>query len=109
MITRTAIFEGHIKPGHEEHFFKEIHEKLMPLWHRFPHAKNVRLHRTVAADTGAPPILMIQQIDYPSRAAVDEALASPVRHEARAIFLELMKLFEGRFHHYLSEGGAVDG
>lgn len=101
MITRTAIFEGTIKPGCEDAFFSGF-EALLPLWKRFPHAINVRLLRVTAADPGAPPIVLVQQIDYPSEAAVAEALASPVRAEARAATLELMKLFEGRLYHLLS-------
>jgi hypothetical protein len=46
---------------------------------------------------------MIQQIDYPSMGALEEALASPIRAEARAVTLELLEMFEGRFYHIVSE------
>ena len=108
MITRTAIFEGRIKPGCEQRFFAGIEQRLAPLWRRFPHARNVRLLKVAAADADAPPIVMIQQIDYPSHAALAEAIASPVRAEARAVTLELMEMFEGRFYHVVSEGNAVE-
>ena len=108
MITRTAIFEGRIKQGQEERFFSEIKARLAPLWRRVPHASNVRLLRVVAADGDAPPVAMIQQIDYPSHAALAEAIASPARAEARALTLELMEMFEGRFYHVVSEGNAVE-
>lgn len=108
MITRTAIFEGRIKPGCEERFFAGVEQRLAPLWRRFPHARNVRLLKVAAADADAPPIVMIQQIDYPSHAALAEAIASPVRAEARAVTLELMEMFEGRFYHVVSEGNAVE-
>ena len=108
MITRTAIFEGRIKPGFEERFFAAVEQRLAPLWRRFPHARNVRLLKVTTADTDAPPILMIQQIDYPSQAALEEAIASPVRAEARVLTLELMEMFEGRFYHVVSEGNAVE-
>lgn len=107
MITRTAIFEGRIKPGCEERFFAQISERLAPLWRRFPHASNVRLLRIAAADADANPIVMIQQIDYPSMSALEEAIASPIRSEARKITLELMEMFDGRFYHVVSEGNAV--
>jgi hypothetical protein len=107
MITRTAIFEGRIKTGHEERFFAEIKERLAPLWRRFPNASNVRFLRVVAADDDAPPVAMIQQIDYPSMAALEAAIASPVRAEARAITEELMQMFEGRFYHIVSEDGVL--
>ena len=102
MITRTAIFEGRVKAGCEERFFKAVKERLAPLWYRFPDASNVRLLRIDAADADAPPIAMIQQIDYPSVAALEAALASPIRAEARAITLELLSMFDGRFYHVVS-------
>lgn len=110
MITRTAIFEGRIKPGCEERFFAEIESRLVPLWKQFPNASNVRLLPVIAADDDAPPIAMIQQIDYPSMEALKEAVASPVRAQARAITFEIMEMFEGRFYHVMSEGNvAADG
>ena len=108
MITRTAIFEGRIKPGCETRFFAGVEQRLAPLWRKFPHASNVRLLKVATADADAPPIVMIQQIDYPSQAALAEAIASPARAEARALTLELMEMFEGRFYHVVSEGNAVE-
>lgn len=108
MITRTAIFEGRFKPGCEERFFAEIKARLVPLWRQFPHASNIRLQRVVAADADAAPIAMIQQIDYPSVAALDEAMASPVRAQARAVTLELLEMFQGRFYHVISEGNSAE-
>ena len=107
MITRTAIFEGRIKPGFEQRFMREVRERLFPLWVRFPHASYVRLLPALSSDPDAPPIVMIQQIDYPSQAALEEALASPVRTEARATTLEIMQMFEGRFYHVVSEANAL--
>lgn len=108
MITRTAIFEGRIKAGCEDRFFAEIDSRLAPLWSQLPQSSNVRLHRIVAADADAPSIVMIQQVDYPSLAALDAAIASPVRAQARAITLEILEMFEGRFYHVVSGGDAVE-
>ena len=102
MITRTAIFEGRIKPGCEARFFAEVQERLVPLWQQFPKASNVRLQRVQDRDADAPSIVMIQQIDYPSVADVEAALASPVRSQARAVTLEILEMFEGRFYHLIS-------
>lgn len=104
MITRTAIFEGKIKCGFEDRFFSEIESRLEPLWRQFPNATNVRLLRIKAADADAAPVVMIQQIDYPSMAAVEAALASPIRAQARAVTLEILEMFDGRFYHLVSEG-----
>jgi hypothetical protein len=108
MITRTAIFEGRVKSGCEERFFSEINTRLAPLWRKFPHASNIRVLRIQASDTDARPVAMIQQIDYPCMAALEEAIGSPIRTEARAITMELMEMFEGRFYHLLSEGNVVE-
>ena len=108
MITRTAIFEGRVKNGCEERFFSEIKARLAPLWRQFPHATNIRLLRIMSSDADAQPVAMIQQIDYPSIAALEEAIGSPIRTEARAITMELMEMFEGRFYHLLSEGNVAE-
>jgi hypothetical protein len=108
MITRTAIFEGRIKEGCEQHFFAGVQERLVPLWKQFPEASNIRVFRIAASDEDALPIAMIQQIDYPSLSAVDAALASPFRTQARAVTMELMEMFDGRFYHLVSEGNAAE-
>lgn len=102
MITRTAIFEGQVRDGHEDEFFKTVEVRLAPLWSQFPHAENVRWYRIIESDPDARPVAMIQQIDYPSKAALEEAVKSPVRDKARALTMELMKLFDGRFYHLVS-------
>ncbi|MDJ1160118.1 hypothetical protein QNA08_18050 [Chelatococcus sp. SYSU_G07232] len=99
MFTRCAVFEGKIHAGREEEFFRVVEERLLPLWRQMPHARAVRVLRAVRPDGDAPPIAMMQEIDYPSLAAIDEALASPIRTKARAETDELMKMFEGRFYH----------
>ena len=108
MITRTAIFEGRVKHGCEDRFFAEIEQRLAPLWRQFPNASNIRMFRISAADADAPPIAMIQQIDYPSMADLEAAIASPVRTQARAVTMELMEMFDGRFYHVLSQSNGVE-
>jgi hypothetical protein len=46
---------------------------------------------------------MVQEIDYPSMKAVEEALASPVRLEGRVITDRMMEMFDGRFYHVVYE------
>lgn len=102
MITRTAIFEGRAKPGHEDEFFTAIEQRLAPLWQAFPHALAVRFFRVDAVDDAERPVAMIQQVDYPSLEAMAQALASPQRDAARALTLELMEMFDGRFYHVIT-------
>jgi len=103
MITRTAVFEGTFRGPGEDRFFDLVEERLAPLWRQFPHALDVRWFRIDEADASARPIVLIQQIDYPSKEAMAEALASPTRALARSVTVELMQLLDGEFYHYVSE------
>jgi len=108
VITRSAIFEGRIMPGCEEAFFAAVRYRLAPLWAQFPDASNVRWQRIAARDEDAPPIVMLQQVDYPSLAALEAALASPIRARARAVTMEILEMFEGRFYHLVSAGNGME-
>jgi hypothetical protein len=103
MHTRSAILEGTIHPGREEEFFRIVKEQLLPVWKRMPNAQAVRVMRMMNVDPGSPPIAMVQEIDYPSMKAVEEALASPVRLEGRVITDRMMEMFDGRFYHVVYE------
>lgn len=103
MFTRSAVFEGRIHPGCEEEFFALVESQLVPIWKRMPQALAVRVMRTLDTDADAPAIFMVQEVDYPSREAVTEALSSPVRAEGRTATDALAKLYEGRFYHLVYE------
>ncbi len=108
MLTRTAIYEGKILPGRDNEFFELVKTKLDPLWRQFPHVVAVRVLRLRQADPEAPPIPMILEMDFPSMEAIKEALDSPIRHKAHEATLEVLRLFEGRFYHLVSESRASD-
>ncbi len=103
MLTRTAIYEGHIKPGSEEEFFRRVRDELEPLWARFPHVTAVRVQRLQTADDDARPIAMILEMDFPDMAAIEACLASPIRPESHDKTVEVMKLFDGRFYHVVTQ------
>ena len=103
MITRTAIYEGTIKTGHEDEFFRQVEDRLDPIWRQFPHVRAVRVQRVVDRDPDAQPIAMIMEMDFPSRAAMAESLVGPIRDTAHAATLEVMSMFEGRFYHLVAE------
>lgn len=107
MFTRSAVFEGRIHPGKEDAFFSLVETELVPIWKRMPNAQAVRVMRTVQPDADAPSIVMVQEVDYPSREAIAEALASPVRAEGRAVTDKLSEFFDGRFYHFVYERLAV--
>lgn len=99
MFTRSAIFEGAIHEGKEEEFFAMVEDRLLPIWRRMPGALNVRVMRPLRSDPGSAPIILVQEVDYPSMEAIDLALESPVRVEGRAVTDDMMKLCNGRFYH----------
>jgi hypothetical protein len=99
MLTRTAVFEGKIREGQEGAFYAFVEQRLLPLWRQFPQAQNVRVLRPIKPDLDAPPVALMLAIDFPSLAAIDEALASETRTQARAATMELVKMFEGRYYH----------
>lgn len=103
MLTRTAIYEGKIKAGHEEEFFRRVAEELEPLWSGFPHATAVRVQRMKSADQDARPIAMVLEMDFPDMAAIEACLASSIRPQAHAATQAVMQLFDGRFYHLITE------
>ena len=103
MLTRTAIYEGTIKAGREDEFFRQVENRLDPIWRQFPHVRAVRVQRVVEPDADAPPIAMIMEMDFPSREAMRDSLASPIREASHALTMEVMSLFEGRFYHLVTE------
>ena len=108
MLTRTAIYQGKVRDGRNDEFFRRVRDELEPLWRRFPHVAAVRVQRTVSADTDAAPIAMILEMDFPDQAAIDACLASSIRPESHAATVEVMKLFEGRFYHLVAEATVLD-
>jgi hypothetical protein len=103
MITRYALFEGTIKPGQTEAFRAAVITEILPRWKEFPGALDVRVSFAEARDDGAPEYPMILAINYPDLAAVDTALASPVRTQARAATESVLsRFFDGRIHHHVT-------
>ncbi len=107
MLTRTAIYEGEIHAGQEEEFFRRVQEELEPIWQRFPGVLAVRVQRTRSADQDARPIVMILEMDFPDQDTIDACLASPIRPVAHDATMEVMKLFDGRFYHLVTEAKAL--
>ncbi len=103
MITRYALFEGTVKEGQTEAFRQAVIDRILPKWKQFPGATDVRVSFAEARDEGAPEFPMILAINYPDIAAVEAALASPVRTEARAATESVLaEFFDGRIHHHVT-------
>lgn len=99
MYIRYAFFEGHVKLGMTEAFYKFVRERLVPLWTTFPGATEVRVLRQEESDTDTPHYALVLAIKYPSKAAIDVALKSDVRARSREVTQDLVKMFDGRIFH----------
>lgn len=99
MYIRCAFFRGHAKSGFEEAFTLFVRDRLAPLWTQFPGAEEVRVMRQEESDVAAPHLEMVLAIRYPSKQAIETALASDVRAESRAVTADLMKMFDGDIFH----------
>jgi hypothetical protein len=104
MITRFALFEGHIKPHDVEAFRAAILKDVLPHWNSFPGIIAVRVCFENERDEGAPTLPLILAISYPNRKAVDIALASPERALAKeATEAILARYFTGKVHHHITD------
>ncbi len=104
MITRYAFFEGAVRKGLTEAFRDAVLEELLPTWRAFPGAADVRVRFAVERDDDAPEYPMILAVDYPDRAALDHALASPERQASRAATERVLpRFFDGRIHHHVTD------
>ncbi len=99
MYIRCAFFRGRVRAGSEEAFTRYVRERLVPLWTRFPGAEEVRVLRQREADVENPHFEMVLQVRYPTREAIDVALASDVRQESREVTKGLLELYEGDIFH----------
>ena len=105
MITRFALFEGHIHAGQSQAFRAAILAEVLPHWNSFPDVLAVRICFENERDEGAPELPLILAISYPNRASVDIALASPQRALAKAATEAVLeRYFTGRVHHHITEG-----
>ena len=110
MITRYALFEGQVHAGQQDAFQAAVMAEILPHWKRFPGAIAVRVSFAISRDGGAPEFPLILATSYPDIAAVEAALASPVRTEARAATdAVLARFFSGRIHHHVTEAHDYEG
>jgi len=99
MFIRCAFFRGSVRPGRQDDFSRYVREQLVPLWTRFPGAEEVRVLRQVESDVTDPQLEMVLAVRYPSREAIDAALASEVRFTSREVSRGLLEMFDGSVFH----------
>lgn len=105
MFKRLAFFEGAIARGREVEFDAYVQKRLVPLWTQFPGATRVEVLREVEAEDGSHRYPLVLQTTYPTRNAIETALASKVRFESREMTKGLLAMFEGRVFHVVYELG----
>ena len=105
MILRCAFFKGQIKPGKKAEFDAHIETKLVPLWSAFPHLIDLRVLREVESDDPENRFELVLFMQFPSKEAITEALASPVRWESKETSKYLLERFDGTVIHTVFEAG----
>jgi antibiotic biosynthesis monooxygenase (ABM) superfamily enzyme len=103
VFIRCAFFRGRVKPGHEQAFTRYVRERLVPLWTQFPGAREVRVLRQIECDASDPRFEMVLSIAYPSREAIEIALASDARARSREATSGLLEMFDGHVFHTVFE------
>lgn len=101
MIVRQALFEGAIHPCRKAEFDDYVETALLPLWRRFPGAREVRVLREIERDAGMPEVAMVLSMTFDDRRALAAALDSPIRFESREVTKGLLALFDGRVRHHV--------
>ena len=99
MFIRCAFFHGHVKPGQQAAFDAHIAAELHALWTRFPNVQEVRLLREVESDRADMHLELVIAMRFENRAAIDEALASEVRHASKEASQALFDMFDGHVFH----------
>lgn len=104
MITRFALFEGHVKPADKDRFREAVTTRLVPLWTQFPGATDVRVMFGEDRDEGAPEFPLILAITYLDKNAMAQALGSSYRSQSKDVTGEIVaEFFEGRIHHHVTQ------
>lgn len=104
MITRFAIFEGHIAPDLQADFRQAVIKRLLPVVKEIPRVQSVSVSFSHNRDLGAPEIAMFLITTYPDFSSLEKALKSPSRERAKDITESIFETF-GRctIHHHVAE------
>ena len=99
MYTRCAYFTGRPRAGRELDFEQRLREAL-ERYRGLPGLQSALLHLADAAEPGAPALHAVLELRFADAAAVETALATPLRQQLRTWFHEqVLPLFEGSVSH----------
>lgn len=93
MLTKYAFFSGEIKAGQENAMREYVETQLRPLWNDFQPSVQVRVLYGVEQEPNGPAIPLVLAVTYRNQAAMDEAMDSKARHEARELLPVLYERF----------------
>lgn len=103
MLIRSAVLEGSVAEADREAFDCQMRTSVVAAISRYPNIRTVKLRKQVETEEGAPPIYMIFDLVFDDLAAMNAALASPVRQEVRGEIGKAMQAFKGRVYHLIME------
>jgi len=105
MLTKYAFFAGKLKPDCEAEMKAFVDEKLAPLWREFQPSKQVRILYGYEQELKGPVIPLVLAVTYENEEAIEKAMATKARYDARDILPELYDRFfeEVELWHYIFE------
>jgi len=109
LIIRTAVLEGTVPQTERAGFDARMRDGVLPAIARYPGLRRATLRRAAEQEPGAPSVYMTFELWFDDLAAMEAALASPVRQEVRARIAEAMGPFEGRVYHLVLEEAGETG
>jgi len=101
MYVRCAYFVGDVASENQDKFNRFFEDEAIPLIHKFPGIRSVRLLRAEWREEGAPNLYQVIELTFDNREAVETALASEERafNIARMKDSGIMDLFDGKVVH----------
>ncbi|MGP9790855.1 hypothetical protein [Roseinatronobacter sp. NSM] len=67
------------------------------------HAQNVRVYRPWSIEAPGADVFLVQEIDYPTRESISEALASDRRIMAMKALASVQHMYTGSHYHIIYE------
>ncbi len=105
MIIRSAMLEGSVAEADRTAFDRQMEGTVLHAIATYPGLREVRLRKPAETESGAPAIYVQFDLYFDDLAAMQAALASPVRHQVRETIAAVMPLFKGRVYHLVMQEG----
>jgi len=93
MLTKYAFFNGTLKSGMEEKMQQYVQTELQPLWEQFQPSEKVQVMYGFEQEPDGPTIPLVLAVTYRDEAAMNMAMASKARSDARDRLPEFQERF----------------